>query len=235
MDIVIGGQSLQNSGSLGRAHDTALSDAFRSNDSTNPFDDKKTASGFADATQISLSGASAQAFSTDQVVSAINASLSSSGLSIQGVDPSDYTPDAVANRILDQVGNLITTNASNAADARKILDQASQGISDGIDKANDTLKALGAYNDTVAGSINDTRKQLEDGLKALDQRVTQLFDTSEQKSADDQSISQPADDTTRLQTQVTQTAQTSQFAAESATVQERNRPQYTGFNANRAV
>ncbi|OKH89061.1 DUF5610 domain-containing protein [Thalassospira sp. TSL5-1] len=224
MDLLIGGQTVQDNRISTRSAQAYLpgGNAVSGNGANaNAGDSARNV--FGDATKISLSGSSVQALSTDQIVAAINENLSGSGLSIQGVNPDDYTPEAVADRILNQVSNLITARADDGDEARQILADASRGIAKGIDQARDILEGLGALNETVNASINDTQQRLDDGLKSLDARITELFGP---KKDDALAAANPQGDEQVVQTQITQTAQASQYSAQSATMQDRNRPQF---------
>ncbi|AUG52046.1 DUF5610 domain-containing protein [Thalassospira marina] len=228
MDLLVGGQTVQDTRISTRSAQAYLPGGNDSSGNSGSLIGRdSTKDVFGDATKISLSGSSVQALSTDQIVSAINENLASSGLSIQGVNPDDYTPEAVADRILSQVSNLISARAENGDEARQILADASRGIAKGIDQARDILEGLGALNETVSASINDTEQRLDDGLKSLDARITELFGPQKDETL---AAANPKGDEQTVQTQITQTAQASQYSAQTAVAQDRNRPQF-GFNA----
>lgn len=228
MDITIGGLTSQQPGQqLGQQSGIGSSTALRSAASYLPSQngtDANSASAFAAATSISLSSQSTNMLSADKIVSAINESLSSTGISIQGVDPSDYTPEAVADRILARVGDLIASNASSEAEARDIFDKASEGIQRGLDDAREFLEGLGALNEEINGNISDTENRLNEGLQSMEQRLTELFNSSASEEAAEAAT--PERDEQVLQSQVTQTAQASQAYAESGTSAQRNAPRY---------
>jgi len=227
MDILIGGQNIQNTGISTRSAQAYLPGGDAASGKNASLTGKDSGSNiFGDATKISLSSGSAQALSTDQIISAINENLASSGISIEGVNPDDYTPEAVADRILTQVSNLITARADNGDEARHILSEASKGIAKGIDQARDILEGLGALNETVNASINDTQQRLDDGLKSLDARITELFGPQKEATL---AAAKPEGDEQIVQTQITQTAQASQYSAQAAVAQDRNRPQFGIF------
>lgn len=187
MDITIGGLTSQQPGQqLGQQSGIGSSTALRSAASYLPSQngtDANSASAFAAATSISLSSQSTNMLSADKIVSAINESLSSTGISIQGVDPSDYTPEAVADRILARVGDLIASNASSEAEARDIFDKASEGIQRGLDDAREFLEGLGALNEEINGNISETENRLNEGLQSMEQRLTELFNSSASEEA----------------------------------------------------
>ena len=219
MDITIGGLSSQQSGASSRSAQSYLPGQSDSEKTGN-----NGTSAFAAATTVSLSSASANRLTTDQVVSAINESLKSTGLSLGNVDPADYTPEAVADRILARVGDLIASNASSEAEAREIFDQASEGIQRGLDNAREFLEGLGALNEEINGNITETEERLNEGLQSIEQRLTELFNSSASEEAAEAVT--PERDEQVLQSQVTQTAQASQAYAEAGSNAQRNAPRY---------
>ncbi|WP_430472789.1 DUF5610 domain-containing protein [Thalassospira lucentensis] len=219
MDITIGGLSSQQSGASSRSAQSYL---------PGQSDTEKTGnngtSAFAAATSVTLSSESANRLSTDQIVSAINESLSSTGLSLGNVDPGEYTPEAVADRILARVGDLIAANADSESEAQEIFDKASEGIQRGLEDAREFLEGLGALNEQINGNITETEERLNEGLKSIEQRLTELYNSSASEEAAEAAT--PARDEQVLQSQVTQTAQASQAYAEAGTAAQRNAPRY---------
>ncbi|QPO12769.1 DUF5610 domain-containing protein [Thalassospira sp. A40-3] len=220
MDITIGGLSSQQSGASTRSAQSYLP----GQGDTEKAGNNNGTSAFAAATSVSLSSESANRLSADNIVAAINESLQSTGLSIQGVNPDDYTPEGVADRILARVGDLIASNASSEAEAREIFDQASRGIQAGLEDARAILDGLGALNDEINGNINETEERLNEGLQSIEQRLTELFNSSASEEAAEAAT--PERDEQVLQSQVTQTAQASQAYAEAGSNAQRNAPRY---------
>ncbi|MEQ9346657.1 MAG: DUF5610 domain-containing protein [Thalassospira sp.] len=223
MDITIGGLSSQQSGAQSGSS-VRSAQSYLPGQSDSEKSGNNSASAFAAATSVSLSSASAGRLSTDQIVSAINESLSSTGLSLGNVDPGEYTPEAVAERILARVGDLIASNAGSEAEARDIFDKASEGIERGLKDAREFLEGLGALNEQINGNITETEERLNEGLKSIEQRLTELYNSSASEEAAEAAT--PARDEQVLQSQVTQTAQASQAYAEAGTAAQRNAPRY---------
>ncbi|MEQ8285980.1 DUF5610 domain-containing protein [Thalassospira sp.] len=223
MDITIGGLSSQQSGAQSGSS-VRSAQSYLPGQSDSEKTGNNSASAFAAATSVSLSSASAGRLSTDQIVSAINESLSSTGLSLGNVDPGEYTPEAVAERILARVGDLIASNAGSEAEARDIFDKASEGIERGLKDAREFLEGLGALNEQINGNITETEERLNEGLKSIEQRLTELYNSSASEEAAEAAT--PARDEQVLQSQVTQTAQASQAYAEAGTAAQRNAPRY---------
>ncbi|MEQ8390974.1 MAG: DUF5610 domain-containing protein [Thalassospira sp.] len=223
MDITIGGLSSQQSGAQSGSS-VRSAQSYLPGQSDSEKSGNNSASAFAAATSVSLSSASAGRLSTDQIVSAINESLSSTGLSLGNVNPGEYTPEAVAERILARVGDLIASNAGSEAEARDIFDKASEGIERGLKDAREFLEGLGALNEQINGNITETEERLNEGLKSIEQRLTELYNSSASEEAAEAAT--PARDEQVLQSQVTQTAQASQAYAEAGTAAQRNAPRY---------
>lgn len=218
MDITIGGLTSQQTGASARSAQSYLPGQDDSGKTGN-----NGASAFAAATSVSLSSESTTRLSADQIVAAINESLQSTGLSIEGVNANDYTPEAVADRILARVGDLIASSAGSETEAREIFDQASEGIARGLEDAREFLDGLGALNEEINGTITETEERLNAGLQNIEQRLNELFNSSPSEEAADVT---PERDEQILQSQVTQTAQASQAYAETATSAQRNAPRY---------
>ena len=223
MDITIGGLTSQQSGAQS-GNSVRSAQSFVPGQSDSEKTGNNGTSAFAAATSVSLSSGSANRLTTDQIVSAINESLSSTGISIGNVDPGEYTPEALADRILARVGDLIASNADSEAEAREIFDKASEGIQKGLDDAREFLEGLGALNEEINGNITETEERLNEGLKSIEQRLTELYNSSASEEAAE-SIT-PERDEQVLQSQITQTAQASQAYAEAGTNAQRNTPRY---------
>ena len=129
----------------------------------------------------------------------------------------------MADRILARVGDLIAANSDTEGEAREIFEKASEGIKRGLDDAREFLEGLGALNEQINGNITETEDRLNEGLKSIEQRLTELYNSSPSEEAADIT---PERDEQVLQSQVTQTAQASQAYAESATNAQRNAPRY---------
>ncbi|MDP2698703.1 DUF5610 domain-containing protein [Thalassospira sp.] len=225
MDISTTGYGLQNGNVSLRSAQSYLPSQDDSDRAGNRRVETVLASGFPDATKVSLSSQSTNLLSADQIVSAINESLSSSGLSVNGVNPDDYTPEAVADRILSLASDVIANNAGSEDEAREIFAQVKTGVERGLEQAREILDGLGALNGTVASNVDDTEQRLQDGLNSLEARLTELLGRPE---ATERTDITPERDEQVTQSQVTQTAQTSQQLAESEIARERFRTQTAG-------
>lgn len=88
---------------------------------------------------------------------------------IESLEPSDYTPEAVAGRILDVVdGAMKLARLSGGEDAAaEKLNQARAGIERGFNEARKMLEAMGAFEGLVAENANKTWDLLQAGLDQL--------------------------------------------------------------------
>ncbi|MET1081035.1 MAG: DUF5610 domain-containing protein [Pseudomonas sp.] len=97
-----------------------------------------------------------------------------------GVEPgslngkrNDYTPEKVAGRILDFIGQRLESEAASGADTsklQKLLKQAQEGVEKGFAEARAILDGMGVLKGQVAADIDDTYKRIQDGFADLNQR-----------------------------------------------------------------
>lgn len=78
----------------------------------------------------------------------------------------DFTPEAVAGRILDSVKDALS-DISDPKEYKEKIKQAEHGIRRGIADARRDLRHLGLNTRDVNQTIRQTRELLKDGLKAL--------------------------------------------------------------------
>lgn len=78
----------------------------------------------------------------------------------------DFSPAAVAGRIVDFVGQRLA-KVEDADKRAALLDQARQGIEQGFADARDVLKGMGMLQGGVAQNIDDTYGRVMDGLDRL--------------------------------------------------------------------
>lgn len=106
-----------------------------------------------------------------------------------GVEPgslngkrADYTPEKVAGRILDFIGQRLEYEAANGADTtrlEKVLKQTQEGVEKGFAEARAILDGMGVLKGQVAADIDDTYKRIQAGFTELNNR----FGTSSQTPA----------------------------------------------------
>lgn len=88
---------------------------------------------------------------------------------IESLEPDDYTPEAVAGRILDVVDGAMKLARLSGGDdaAEEKLRQARVGIERGFNEARKMLEGMGAFEGLVAENANKTWDLLQAGLDQL--------------------------------------------------------------------
>ena len=108
-----------------------------------------------------------------EVREALDRHLAEAGAKQLGaLDPADYTPEKVADRILGFIRNGIAQARAGGADAarlQRMMEQAEKGVQQGIDQARDILDGLGVLNGQVAEGVDRTEALLREGLEAMQQ------------------------------------------------------------------
>ncbi len=83
----------------------------------------------------------------------------------------DFSPQAVADRIVAYVDNAIARRAGSELEVQSMLEQAREGISQGINDARASLEALGELSAGVAEQIDETESLVFQGLDRLQQAL----------------------------------------------------------------
>ncbi len=84
-----------------------------------------------------------------------------------GLKHNAFTPQAVANRVIDFVQRAIDSRASDATDAGKLIAQARDGVRQGIDEARELLQGMAALSQDVDAQITETEALIFAGLDEL--------------------------------------------------------------------
>ncbi|MEO5342491.1 MAG: DUF5610 domain-containing protein [Gammaproteobacteria bacterium SHHR-1] len=118
---------------------------------------------------------SAQQLLNDQIMQAIgglNDYLKAEGFeTIERLDPADYTPDKVSDRILNFIDLSIKQAEAKGADAdelERMREQARAGVEAGYKKAYDMLEGLGMMQGKVKEDVEKTYELLQQGLDRMD-------------------------------------------------------------------
>ena len=85
----------------------------------------------------------------------------------------DYSPEKVAGRILDFIGQRLEIEAASGADTSKLqglLRQAQEGVEKGFAEARAILDGMGVLQGKIASDIDDTYQRIQDGFGELNQR-----------------------------------------------------------------
>lgn len=100
--------------------------------------------------------------------------LEAGGGRIKTLDPDEFTPEAVADRILGFVGNAVELARGQHGDikAEQMLEQARKGIEQGFSDAKNILDGLGVFNGQIESNANATYDLLQKGLQALGENTT---------------------------------------------------------------
>jgi len=97
---------------------------------------------------------------------------------VSELNPADFTPTAVADRILGFVTNAITQRAGSDLEAQSMLRQAKEGIARGFSEAREILSGMPLMTDEIGEQIEQTESLIFEGLDNL-QNVP--VDTSRQQ------------------------------------------------------
>ncbi|MBF0472021.1 MAG: DUF5610 domain-containing protein [Gammaproteobacteria bacterium] len=116
---------------------------------------------------------SPQQLINQQIMARLNERLESEGLGkAEDLNPSEFTPEKVADRILGFVRNglaLAAANGANEDEVSSLMESARKGIEEGFQEAKNILEGLGALNnEAVASGINRTYELLQQGLDKLE-------------------------------------------------------------------
>lgn len=107
-----------------------------------------------------------------QILAALNQHLAADGQGpVENLKKDDFTPEAVADRILGFIGRAIGLAKVDGADENKInqmFGQARQGVEKGFEDARKILKDLGGLTGQVKDGVDKTYGLVQDGLKRLE-------------------------------------------------------------------
>ncbi|VAW67000.1 hypothetical protein MNBD_GAMMA09-1459 [hydrothermal vent metagenome] len=84
----------------------------------------------------------------------------------------DFSPQSVADRIVGFVDSAIAQRAGSEIEIQSMLQQAREGIAQGINDARATLEAMGKLSESVAEQIDKTESLVFKGLDTLEQALT---------------------------------------------------------------
>ena len=113
----------------------------------------------------------------------------------------DFTPTAVADRILGYVETAITQRAGSTVEAQSMLEQAKEGIEKGFKEAREILKNMPQMTDEINAQIDETESLVSKGLENLENIS---IDTPQQ-----QQIGQLISESASLSSQFTQSSEAS--------------------------
>jgi len=90
----------------------------------------------------------------------------------------NFSPEAVAGRILDFVESSIEQRAGSAIEAQSLLQQAREGIAQGFAEARDILNALSKNSEEIDTRVDNTENLIFQGLDRLNDLYSDVPQTS---------------------------------------------------------
>ncbi|VAW63681.1 hypothetical protein MNBD_GAMMA10-139, partial [hydrothermal vent metagenome] len=152
-----------------------LQPAFKS---LKPFNDLFSGASSEPFMQAPVSEKQGAAVSLDKVLDSVLGKISAgsvpakqSGVADSGL--SFFSPQAVADRITGFVGDSIQRRAGSEIEKQSMLEQAKEGIEQGIGEARDILESLGQLSGEVEQQVDETESLIFQDLQALEQTLFQ--------------------------------------------------------------
>ena len=125
-----------------------------------------------------LSPAANQKILNQEILTALNKVLQADNATpIEQLNPDEFSPANVANRILNFVGLALANAGNNGADKQelqRLYQQAQDGIERGFNEARQILDGLGVLQGKIAEDIDQTYSLIQQGMTEL---ADQLFAT----------------------------------------------------------
>jgi hypothetical protein len=118
---------------------------------------------------------SARRVLNDQILNALKSVLHHPKVPIRDLDPDQFTPEAVADRILNFVANAVENRRAAEGDkaAKDMLAAARGGVEKGFADAKEVLTNLGVYADKVKDDAEKTHELLTQGLNGFDKNLAE--------------------------------------------------------------
>jgi len=107
--------------------------------------------------------------------------LGEEGIELKGLEPNDYTPEKVSDRILNFVESALA-RIHDGEERDKLMEQARKGIDQGFGEARDILQEIGVLQGKVKEDIDKTYELIQNGLDRLE-NPDQTSDILEVKEA----------------------------------------------------
>lgn len=106
---------------------------------------------------------------------------------VPSLDPSDWSAEAVAGRILNFAEQFLKATTSEEEYA-SVLAEVEEGIAAGLAQAKDILEGLDRLNGDVAENISATESLLYQGIDTFKSMASQLFTSAGDSSSIDQTV-----------------------------------------------
>jgi len=108
---------------------------------------------------------------------------------IKQLNPADFTPTAVADRILGFVETAIAQRAGSEVEAQSMLQQAREGIAQGFSEAREILSNMPAMTDKIDEQVDTTESLIFKGLDELQNSLGSVAVSSPQSQLISESAS----------------------------------------------
>lgn len=97
---------------------------------------------------------------------------------VNELNPANFTPTAVADRILGFVETAIAQRAGGEVEAQSMLQQAREGIAQGFAEARDILSGMSTMTDKITEQVDKTESLIFKGLNELQNSLGGAADSS---------------------------------------------------------
>lgn len=123
---------------------------------------------------LSFSSSESRKLFNDKIIAALEKTLTQRNqVSLYELNPDDFSPEKVANRILSFVGVAVSAESNVDKETLSIrLQQARAGIAKGFNEAKDILDGLQAFSGKVKENADETYRLLETGLDNFAEKIT---------------------------------------------------------------
>ena len=121
------------------------------------------------AKETTLSDSASQRIVNDKIIDKLDKVLQKSGAdSVRKLDYSDYTPEAVSNRILNYVQDAIErAGARGEKNLNNLIQQANAGVQQGFNEAKNILVSLNALSGIIADNVQKTFELIQTGMSEV--------------------------------------------------------------------
>jgi hypothetical protein len=120
-----------------------------------------------------------QAILNRQIADRLEERFKSKGINLKGLQPEDFTPEKVSDRILGFVSGRVLAGEDQEK-KQQLLDQAKEGIEQGFSEARDILESLNVLNGKVKKDIDSTYDLIQSGLNRLNNQILGIEEPEQQ-------------------------------------------------------
>ena len=111
-----------------------------------------------------------QAILNRQLAEKLEQRLQAEGIQLEGLNPDDFTPEKVSERILGFVSGRVLSETDQGKQS-ELMQQARKGIEQGFAEARDILASLDVLNGKVKDDVDSTYDLIQQGLERLQQQI----------------------------------------------------------------